>query len=85
MDVPNTIEKMIDGNTAFQEYEPFVVQLTKASIIIDESSPLNDVNEEPVEFVDDEAEISDDPILKLELEDEGEDEDVEVDDSDYEK
>ena len=83
--VPNTVEKTIDGNTSFQEDEPFVVQPTEASIIIDELGPLNDVNEELVEFVDDEAKISDDPILNSKLEDESEYEDVEVDDSDYEK
>ena len=64
VDVPNTVEKAIDGNTTFQEDEPFIVQLTEASIIIDEPSPLNDVNEELVEFVVDEAKILDDPILE---------------------
>ena len=52
---------------------------------MDELGPLNDVNGELVEFVDDEAEISDDAILESKLEDESEDEDVEVDDSGYEK
>ena len=56
--------KTIDGNTTFQEDEPFIVQLTETSIIIDEPGPLNDVNEELVEFVDDEFEISNDPILE---------------------
>ena len=61
VDVPNTVEKTIDGNTTFQEDEQFIVQLTKASIIINEPGPLNDVTKEHVEFVDDEAEISYDP------------------------
>ena len=85
VDVPNTIEKTINSNITFQEDEPFIVQLNEASIMIDESGPLNDVNGELVEFIDDEAEISDDPILESKLEDESEDEDVEVDDSGYEK
>ena len=34
MDVPNTIEKTIDGNIAFQEDEPFIVKLNEASIMI---------------------------------------------------
>ena len=46
--------------------------------MIDESGPLNDLNGELVQLVDDE----DDPILELELEDESEDEYVEADDSD---
>ena len=48
---------------------------------------MNDVNGELVEFVNDEAKISNDSILesKLEEESEDEDEDVKVDDSDYEK
>ena len=82
VDVPNTVEKTIDSNTTFQEDEAFIIE---ASIIIDEPNPLNDVNEELVEFVDDKAEISYDPILESELEDENEDENLEVDDSDYEK
>ena len=85
VDVPNTIEKTINGNIAFQEDELFIVQLNEASIMIDELGPLNDVNGELVEFIDDEAEISDDLILESELEDESEDEDAEVDDSGYEK
>ena len=70
LDVPNTIEKTIDGNTTFQEDDPFIVQLTEASIMIDELGPLNNVNGKLVEFVDDEAEILDDPILESGLEDE---------------
>ena len=85
VDVPNTVENTIDGNTTFQEDKSFIVQLTEASITIDEPGPLNDVNGELVEFVDDEAKILDDPILESKLEDESEDEDVKVDDSDYEK
>ena len=81
MDVPTTVEKTIDDNTTFQEDQPFIIQLTEASIINDEPSPLNDVNGELVEYVDDEAEISDDPLLESELEDE----DMEVNDSDCEK
>ena len=63
-DVLDTIEKKIDANTIFQEDEPFNVQLTEASITIDELGSLNDVNGELVEFADDEVEISDDPILE---------------------
>ena len=85
VDVLDTIEKTIDGNTTFKEDKSLNVQLIEASIMIDESGPLNDINGELVEFVDDEAEISNDPILDSELEDESEDEDVEADDSDYEK
>ena len=65
-----------------QEDEPFNLQQTEASITIDESGPLNDVNGDLVQLVDDESEISDDPILESELEDESEDEYVEADDSD---
>ena len=82
VDVPHTVEKIVDGNSAFQEDEPFNLQQTEASITIDESGPLNDVNGDLVQLVDDESEISDDPILKSELEDESEDEYVEADDSD---
>ena len=48
VDVPNTIEKTINGNIAFQEDEPFIVQINEASIMIDESGPLNNVNGELV-------------------------------------
>ena len=82
MDVPYTVENIVNGNSAFQEDEPFNLQLTKASITIDESGPLNDVNGDLVQLVDDEAKILDDPILESKLEDENEDEYVEVDDSD---
>ena len=82
VDAPHTVENIVNGNSAFQEDDPFNLQLTKASIMIDELSPLNDVNGELVQLVDDEAKISDDPILELELEDESEDEYVEADDSD---
>ena len=85
VNIPNTIEKTIDDNTTFQENDPFIVQLIEAFIIIDELDPLNDVNEELVEFVDDEAKISDDHILESKFEDESKDEDVEFDDSDYEQ
>ena len=64
VDVSNITEKTIDGNTTFQEDEPFIVQLTETSTMIDEPGPLNDVNEELVEFVDDEVEILDDPIIE---------------------
>ena len=64
MDVPTIVEKTIDDNTTFQEDQPFIIQLTEASIINDEPSPLNDVNGELVQYVDDEAEISDDPLLE---------------------
>ena len=64
MDVPRIVEKIVDGNSEFQEDEPFNLQLTEASIMIDESGPLNDVNGELVQLVDDEAEISNDPILE---------------------
>ena len=37
MDVPHTVEKIVDGNSAFQEDEPFNLQQTEASITIDES------------------------------------------------
>ena len=82
MDVPHTLENIVNGNSAFQEDEPFNLQLTKASITIDESGPLNDVNGDLVQLVDDEAKILDDPILESKLEDESEDEYVEADDSD---
>ena len=82
VDFPHIVEKIVDGNSAFQEDEPFNLELTKTSIMIDESGPLNDVNRELVQLIDDEAEISDDPILESELEDESENEYVEADDSD---
>ena len=50
-------------NTDFQEDEPFIIQLTEVSIIIDESGPLNDVNGELVEFVDDELKFHMTPHL----------------------
>ena len=53
--------------------------------MVDELGPLNDVNGELVQLVDDEAEILYDPILDSELEDESEDEYVEADDSYYKK
>ena len=82
VDVPHMVETIVDGNLAFQEDEPFNLQLTEASIMIDESGPLNDVNGELVQLVDDEAEISDNPLRESKLEDESEDEYVEADDSD---
>ena len=82
VDVPCMVETIVDGNLAFQEDEPFNLQLTEASIMIDESGPLNNVNGELVQPVDDEAEISDNPIRESKLEDESEDEYVEADDSD---
>ena len=81
VNVPHTVGKIVDCNSAFKEDEPFNLQLTEASIMINESGPLNDVNGELVQLVDDKAEILDDPILKSELEDESEDEYVEADDS----
>ena len=48
VDVPHIVEKIVDGNSTFQEDEPFNLQLTEASIMIDESGPLNDVNGELV-------------------------------------
>ena len=50
-------------NKDFQEDEPFIIQLTEVSIIIDESGPLNDVNGELIEFVDDELKFQMTPHL----------------------
>ena len=36
MNVPHTIEKIVDGNSAFQEDDPFNLQVTEASIMIND-------------------------------------------------
>lgn len=84
IDIPATVE-ITTVNMAFQEDEPVNLQRTEESIMCDESGSLNDAGGGFLELVDDEDELSDDPILESESEEnneyESEDEDVESSDN----